>query len=223
MVRYANVVFADTYRYLPNRNDILILTDSRRQVIAMFAPDETLRRVAHAMQLRPGASFQELSCGTNALDLALRHRCDVILPGDRHYCDLFRPWCWVATPIFDTHHRVVACLGIALPYRPAWLRSERLALARLIAKELEHASSGMLTADGGSPPPNQAVESVTLSPRQRQVLSLFAQGMSYKQIARQIGITSTKTVEEHLDAVRDKLKTKSRRACIKRALDLGLL
>lgn len=65
--------------------------------------------------------------------------------------------------------------------------------------------------------------SVKLTRRQQEVLKLFAQGKGYKEIARDIGITSYKTVEEHLDAVREKLKVEHRRECIHKAMSLGLL
>ena len=68
-----------------------------------------------------------------------------------------------------------------------------------------------------------AANSVKLTTRQLQVLRLFAQGMGYKEIARAIGITSYKTVEEHLDAVRGKLDVTHRRECIQKAIALGLL
>lgn len=68
-----------------------------------------------------------------------------------------------------------------------------------------------------------AASSVKLTTRQLQVLRLFAQGKGYKEIARAIGITSYKTVEEHLDAVRGKLDVTHRRECIQKAIALGLL
>lgn len=68
-----------------------------------------------------------------------------------------------------------------------------------------------------------AARSVKLTQRQLQVLQLFAQGKGYKEIARDIGITSYKTVEEHLDAVREKLQVAHRRECIQKAMSLGLL
>lgn len=68
-----------------------------------------------------------------------------------------------------------------------------------------------------------AAHSVKLTQRQLQVLQLFAQGKGYKEIARDIGITSYKTVEEHLDAVREKLQVAHRRECIQKAMSLGLL
>lgn len=68
-----------------------------------------------------------------------------------------------------------------------------------------------------------ASNGVTLTRRQLQALQLFAQGKGYKEIARDMGITSYKTVEEHLDAVREKLQVAHRRECIQKAISLGLL
>lgn len=68
-----------------------------------------------------------------------------------------------------------------------------------------------------------AATGVTLTRRQLQTLQLFAQGKGYKEIARDMGITSYKTVEEHLDAVREKLQVAHRRECIQKAISLGLL
>ena len=68
-----------------------------------------------------------------------------------------------------------------------------------------------------------AQPAIKLTRRQHQVLVLFAQGKGYKEIARDIGITSYKTVEEHLDAVREKLQVSHRRECIHKAMALGLI
>ncbi|MHB8915851.1 MAG: response regulator transcription factor, partial [Thiobacillus sp.] len=103
-----------------------------------------------------------------------------------------------------------------------------------------HDMLGVATGNGtASPPPlsslmerrngdrrqlqRAAASSVKLTTRQLQVLQLFAQGKGYKEIARAIGITSYKTVEEHLDAVRGKLDVTHRRECIQKAIALGLL
>jgi RNA polymerase sigma factor (sigma-70 family) len=50
---------------------------------------------------------------------------------------------------------------------------------------------------------------VRLTPRERQVLRLIARGYAYKDIARELGI-STKTVERHVSAVLRKLQLANR-------------
>ncbi len=102
---------------------------------------------------------------------------------------------------------------------------DKLVIAGLLLKELEiHRKNSPLDV------PNLAVEqricsasTVKLTKRQQQVLVFFSQGLSYKQIAKQINVQSPKAVENHLDAIRRKLSVANRRECIRRALELRLI
>jgi DNA-binding CsgD family transcriptional regulator len=62
-----------------------------------------------------------------------------------------------------------------------------------------------------------------LTARQVEVLKLFATGLSYKQISESLQIKSHKTVEKHIDSARNKLSVKTRRSCIQKAIELGLI
>ncbi len=62
-----------------------------------------------------------------------------------------------------------------------------------------------------------------LTVRQQEVLTLFSQGFSYQQIAQKLQIQSPKTVEKHLDLIRVRLAIKTRRECIQKAVEYGLL
>jgi transcriptional regulator EpsA len=62
-----------------------------------------------------------------------------------------------------------------------------------------------------------------LTARQKEILILFSQGLTYKQIAEKLQVRSHKTIEQHLDSVRLKLSVKTRRECIQKAVNLGLL
>ena len=59
------------------------------------------------------------------------------------------------------------------------------------------------------PDPSFDPELDQLSPREREVLRLIARGYSYKELARELSI-STKTVESHVSAVLRKLQLTSR-------------
>lgn len=226
-VSRAREIFSDTFRYLPNRQDIFILADDRRCVLELHTAPELSLGIATKHQLRIGASFDEYNCGTNVVDLSLRHHAEFILPGNLHYCQVFQPWCWAAVPIVDRDGVTVGCIAVATDHQPYWLRSERLALVRLMVRELiggiRYQSSNAESEMALPEPLRQRSPTVILSPRQQQVLALFAQGLSYKKIARALGLGSAKTVEEHLDAVRTKLNAKHRRECIQKAMTLGLL
>ncbi len=62
---------------------------------------------------------------------------------------------------------------------------------------------------GPTPTPTFDPELDQLTPRERQVLRLIARGYTYKDIARELGI-STKTVERHVSAVLHKLQLTNR-------------
>jgi DNA-binding NarL/FixJ family response regulator len=62
---------------------------------------------------------------------------------------------------------------------------------------------------GTTPTPSFDPELDQLTPRERQVLRLIARGYAYKEIARELGI-STKTVERHVSAVLHKLQLTNR-------------
>jgi DNA-binding NarL/FixJ family response regulator len=61
----------------------------------------------------------------------------------------------------------------------------------------------------GVPVPSFDPELDQLTPREREVLRLIARGYAYKEIARELGI-STKTVESHVSAVLRKLQLANR-------------
>jgi len=62
----------------------------------------------------------------------------------------------------------------------------------------------------------------TLTPREREVLSLSAEGLTSQQIAAKLGM-SARTVNQHVDNVADKLGTRNRAHTVAEVLRHGLL
>jgi DNA-binding CsgD family transcriptional regulator len=62
----------------------------------------------------------------------------------------------------------------------------------------------------------------SLSPRESQVLSLFSQGMAYKEIAHQLSI-SPRTVEHHLNHIKIKLGVENCIQALVKAIREGIL
>lgn len=229
-IAYAHLLFAETHRCLCDQTTIFILTDTEARVMELFSHPEVLDGAMRRSGIKPGVSLSEESCGTNAVALALHYREETAVRGGQHYCRLFSDWCTAATPVFGIDGRVSACVCLAAS--AAQGLGEKLALAKCLAKELNAFLRGGAAVEAQRAgahariEPGEAVPGespAVLTERQRQVLQLFAEGLSYKQIASRLGIHSTKTVEEHLDAVRAKLGAKSRRECIQRASEIGLL
>jgi DNA-binding NarL/FixJ family response regulator len=71
-------------------------------------------------------------------------------------------------------------------------------------------------------PPALDPELDQLTPREREVLRLIARGYTYKELARELTI-STKTVETHVSAVLRKLQLSSRHQLTKWATDRRLV
>lgn len=78
-------------------------------------------------------------------------------------------------------------------------------------------AASMLTAAG-------TVETTEelLSERQREILQMIADGMSTKQVARELGITQ-KTVHNHLNAIYRRLDTQSLTHAVLSAVRLGII
>ncbi|WP_019587058.1 helix-turn-helix transcriptional regulator [Deinococcus apachensis] len=63
---------------------------------------------------------------------------------------------------------------------------------------------------------------VTLTPRERDVLALLAEGLSNKRAARELGVTES-TIKFHVQAVYSKLGVQSRAGAVARGIQLGLV
>jgi DNA-binding NarL/FixJ family response regulator len=69
---------------------------------------------------------------------------------------------------------------------------------------------------------DQAVQSLGISGREREVLALLAAGRSNKEIARQLEL-SPNTVKTHISKLFEKLSVRRRTEAISRARELGIL
>lgn len=120
--------------------------------------------------------------------------------------------------------------------------SERLRSALAAALEADEVFEVVGVGDTMSPPPESAdvvlvarpqraidhvltsrdPTSATLSPRERDVLGLLADGLANKQIARRLGI-SPNTVKTHMQLLFEKLDASSRAEAVTTAVRRGLL
>lgn len=222
LVAYAQLLFHQIWRDVAGSwPRLLLLTEAHGWILSTASDPAILEYVAAQHRFHVGASLSETSCGTNALALALRHGRSTALQGTQHYCTWFHDCATAATPMVSNKGKVTGCVGIVAPLDGH--SGDHVALARCLARELQPLAEPAARGLKGRALPPAGERATMLTARQTQALRLFAQGLSYKVIARQMGITSTKTVEEHIDAARAKLRTVSRRECIQKATELGLL
>jgi DNA-binding NarL/FixJ family response regulator len=129
---------------------------------------------------------------------------------------------------------VVALLGDEGAAAAAWAAGARALLLREARPEqvtaaLKAVVNGLAvlepTLSGAFLLPLQAAErppAVELTPRERQVLQLMAEGLSNKAIALRLEI-SDHTVKFHINAIMSKLNAQSRTEAVVQATRLGLL
>lgn len=215
LAAYARLLFSETHQCLSDQRGLLLLTDPDAMIIELYARPEILQILAQQHGISVGVRLGEDTCGTNAVVLGLRYRAGVALRSSQHFCRLFQDWYSVAMPLICGDGRCMGCVSMATEDGDTIM--EAAALVKFMAEDLNRfcQANQSLFSSGDSP--------ARLTQRQQQVLERFAQGMSYKEIARSLGIRSVKTIEEHLDAVRGKLHASCRRECIRRAAELGLL
>jgi LuxR family transcriptional regulator of spore coat protein len=68
--------------------------------------------------------------------------------------------------------------------------------------------------------PSQQEDFVSLTDRERQVLQCIAQGLSSKQCAQELGI-APRTVERHVENLRNKLNARNKPHLVAKALAAG--
>lgn len=212
---YARLLFAETHHCLSDQRGLLLLTDANATIVEMYARPEVLQLLVQSHGIVSGVRLVEDVCGTNAIVLGLRHRRGVVLRGSQHFCRMFNDWYSVAMPLLSQDGCTLGCVSMATEDSDNIV--EAAALVKFLAEDINRFSNAnaTLSCEGEIP--------TRLTQRQTQVLERFAQGMSYKEIARSLGVSSVKTVEDHLDAVRSKLNVSCRRECIRKAAELGLL
>src|SRR5262249_21126846 len=96
-----------------------------------------------------------------------------------------------------------------------------------VAAALVAASRGLSVLDAALAeaflrPPQGSAQAEPLTPREREVLALLAEGLANKAIAARLGI-SEHTAKFHVNAILGKLGVDSRAEAIVRALRMGLV
>lgn len=215
LLAFARTLFRDTAEYIAGARPLFMITDAHARVVLVLPGDTDGEQAVQQRGLDIGASLAEQDAGTTASSLAVRLRGPAVINGDEHFCHAFRDWCCIAVPVNDGNGGLLGSLDLSVHDHDCEV-GEKLAVAYSLSRALTE-------FDRSSASLGASALVVQLTDRQQQVLKLFAEGLSYKQIAKQLNVTSRKTIEDHLDAIRAKLGAASRRECIRRAIDLGLL
>ncbi len=229
LIYYSNLLFSDITEDLGATDRVLVVADHSCFVVHMASTPELLESHTQDTGLDIGVCLGENSCGTNPIALAMHHRTPFIMESSEHFCTMFANLRSAAVPVVLPSGKAVAVVQISSG--PDSALTINAVLAKLIARELHNLyymgsiSHAHLDSVNATRQSSRIVDNGTLpklTDRQLEVLQHYANGMSYKQIAKHLNLTSVKTVSEHLDAARRKLSASSRRQAIEKAFELGL-
>lgn len=223
LIHHAKLLFSEALHTACDNRVLFMLTDARAHILALNSKLSNLN-IFMQKGMCLGASLSETSIGTNSVSLALHDLENSVVGGLQHYCRLFYDCYCVAVPILGSDGRLIGCLNLSTI--DGGSMDIKLTLMNFIAKDLVDycIRHTVIDIDPTQSKVKLAVGTeIRLTERQKVVLILFSQGLSYKQIAKNLQLRSEKTVEEHLDAVRTKLGARNRRDCIRKALEKNLL
>ena len=114
---------------------------------------------------------------------------------------------------------VILVSGMATPARLDRILRERAPAAFFEKQAFDRKAFRQAAAALARPPSSSSLDA--LSPREREVLGLLAQGMSNKAIAEAL-VISPNTVKRHLQAIFGKLGVNSRAGAVAAAMEYGL-
>lgn len=209
-------VLVEVLATIAGPRDAILLTEESGWIIDWICQPGVLATLERDCGIQVGVSLEESSMGTNAVSLALACREPTGICGAQHFCRVFDDWTGVAAPIFAPRDKLVGCVSIMT--RGKADLPQKLTLAKLIAKNVQYFQDRPRQANGAT----GRSSGQALTARQHEVICLFAKGLTYKKIALTLNV-SAKAVEAHLDAVRAKWRLRSRRECIRKAVEDGLV
>lgn len=163
------------------------------------------------------------------LERQLRENASFAIPGLSLHSSYFDPY--TGSVSAERSEGIETC-DVLLLHSVAFSDFDRERVARLTRKPVISARrvvAGAITlllgaaaagGDGQTAPPHSAIEEriASLTPRERQVMSLVAEGLSNKAIARQLG-NSPRTVEIHRAKVMEKMGASSTAALIRMVIE----
>lgn len=233
LARYKDLIdpvrrlFVDVQDMLAEAGVVFVLTDSQARILVLCATP-VLSGFCERMNVRVGASLSESSCGTHAVNLALRYGDPAVVEGAAHFSYLFHACCSIAVPLVGRRGEPQACIALITAWNGALKEKFALSalMARLLARDVIAGTQGpraiVNSADAPAPGIGAHKDTSDLSPRKHRILSLLMQGQTCKEIAKSLAI-SPRTVESHLEQLRERFEARTTVEVVAKVLRLGLI
>jgi PAS domain S-box-containing protein len=114
IIRAAKPFVENLYQFFRASGFIIVLTDVNGFILESFGDSDRLKS-ARAINFLPGANWQDVSVGTNAIGTVLAQGKPSQVSGCEHFCLRHHCWTCSAAPITDQDGRIVAVLDISGP------------------------------------------------------------------------------------------------------------
>ncbi len=114
VVSLAKPFMQNLYQFFRSSGFIIVLTDAAGYILESFGDSEPLKN-ARAINFLPGADWQDISVGTNAIGTALATGAPIQVSGSEHFCLRHHAWTCSAAPITGRDGKIVAVLDLSGP------------------------------------------------------------------------------------------------------------
>jgi transcriptional regulator of acetoin/glycerol metabolism len=162
----------------------------------------------------PGVSFREESCGTNAISMAMRLKRIVYVRPQEHYCDIFKEWHCIASPIIVENGEIVGYVDISTIDKK--IADEVSMVIKLLAEKIAVEYEKILKE-------KEINEiKIKLNDSQIKILALEAKGYKELDITEALGI-GVVTVKYHKRKIVEKLGVKNIKEAVAKAIKLNLI
>ncbi len=114
VIGIAKPFMQNLYQFFHASGFIIVLTDAAGNVLETFGDSDRLKS-ARTINFLPGANWQDISVGTNAIGTALATGRPSQVSGHEHFCRRHHCWTCSAAPVTDHDGAIVAVLDISGP------------------------------------------------------------------------------------------------------------
>jgi transcriptional regulator of acetoin/glycerol metabolism len=114
VIDIAKPFMENLYQFFHASGFIIVLTDAYGNILETFGDSDRLKS-ARTINFLPGANWQDVAVGTNAIGTALATGQPIQVSGHEHFCLRHHCWTCSAAPITDHDGAIVAVLDISGP------------------------------------------------------------------------------------------------------------
>ncbi|HWQ60670.1 MAG TPA: sigma 54-interacting transcriptional regulator, partial [Negativicutes bacterium] len=119
VISIAKPFMQNLYQFFRASGFIIVLTDANGIVLESFGDSDCLRS-ARTINFLPGANWEDVSVGTNAIGTTLAAGKPLQVSGPEHFCLSHHNWTCSAAPITGEDGRIVAVLDISGPAQASY-------------------------------------------------------------------------------------------------------